>query len=82
MKNNNLFLSGYRQKLIDREATLSVLAKQFSDCSSAKRNGDLGSFKKGQMQKAFEDVSFRLRVGQLSQPVETSSGIHIILRTA
>lgn len=62
-------------------ASFDELARNFSDCSSAKRDGDLGLFKKGQMQKPFEDVAFSLKVGQLSHPVETQSGMHIILRT-
>lgn len=75
-------LQEYRRKIIDREAKFEELASTYSDCSSAKRDGDLGRFKKGQMQKPFEDVAFSLKIGQLSQPVHTDSGIHIILRTA
>lgn len=56
------------------------LAEEFSDCSSSKRGGDLGSFTRGQMQKPFEDVAFGLRVGELSGIVETDSGVHIIQR--
>lgn len=78
---NNPFFSGYRAKIVAGEATLPELAKQFSDCSSAKKGGDLGEFGKGQMQKPFEDASFALKVGELSEPVFTDSGIHIILRT-
>jgi NIMA-interacting peptidyl-prolyl cis-trans isomerase 1 len=57
------------------------LAKKFSDCSSARVGGDLGSFGRGKMQKAFEDAAFSLKVGELSKPVVSDSGIHLILRT-
>lgn len=52
-----------------------------SHCSSARNGGDLGAFSRGQMQRAFEDAAFSLRVGELSGLVETDSGVHIILRT-
>ncbi|SHO75979.1 Similar to S.cerevisiae protein ESS1 (Peptidylprolyl-cis/trans-isomerase (PPIase)) [Malassezia sympodialis ATCC 42132] len=58
------------------------LASQFSDCSSARSGGDLGSFGRGQMQRPFEDATFALPVGQMSGVVETDSGVHLILRTA
>ena len=60
----------------------STIAKTESDCSSAERGGDLGSFTRGKMQKAFEDASFALQVGQMSGLVDSDSGIHIILRVA
>ena len=44
--------------------------------------GDLGSFSRGQMQKPFEEASFALPMGGLSEIVDTESGIHIILRLA
>ena len=56
------------------------LASKVSDCSSAQRGGDLGMFGRGQMQKPFEDCSFGLSVGQMSDVVDTNSGVHIILR--
>ena len=61
---------------------MEELAEQYSDCSSAKRGGDLGFFTRGAMQKPFEDASFHLEIGQLSDIVETDSGLHIIKRTA
>lgn len=75
-------LRGYRNDIVNRQVGFDEIARTYSDCSSAKRDGDLGRFKKGQMQKPFEDVSFTLKIGQLSQLVETQSGMHIILRTA
>lgn len=56
------------------------IAFEESDCGSHERGGDLGLFGRGQMQKPFEDASFALQVGQISQLVDTDSGIHIILR--
>ncbi|KAL4219353.1 Peptidyl-prolyl cis-trans isomerase NIMA-interacting protein 1 [Mactra antiquata] len=63
------------------QRTFEDLASQFSDCSSAKRGGDLGPFGRGQMQKPFEDATFALKIGEMSGPVWTDSGVHIIKRT-
>ncbi|XP_055524135.1 putative peptidyl-prolyl cis-trans isomerase dodo [Wyeomyia smithii] len=73
-------LEGYKKQIKSGEATLPELAQQFSDCSSAKRGGDLGMFKRGMMQKPFEDAAFALKVGEISDMVDTDSGVHLILR--
>lgn len=69
------------RQIDNKEATFEELAGQYSDCSSAKKGGDLGMFGQGQMQKPFEDAAFALQVGQMKCPVFTDSGVHIILRT-
>ena len=76
------FFPGYREQIESGQATFAEMARQFSDCSSAQRGGDLGPFGRGQMQKPFEDASFALKVGQMSDIIDTDSGVHIILRTA
>ncbi len=48
---------------------------------SAQRGGDLGFFGRGQMQRPFEEATYALQVGELSGPVFTDSGVHLILRT-
>jgi len=63
------------------EEAFSELAKVESDCNSNKRGGNLGKFGRGKMQKPFEEAAFSLEIGELSKPVTTMSGIHLIYRT-
>jgi len=60
--------------------SLSELATTESDCSSARKGGDLGFFGKGDMQAEFERAAFDLQKGQVSAIVDTASGIHLIQR--
>ena len=60
--NQSICYTGYRKQIVDNTATFEELASKYSDCSSAKRGGDLGPFGRGQMQKPFEDASFALQV--------------------
>lgn len=55
------------------------LAKEVSqDPGSAPQGGDLGFFGKGVMDKAFEDRAFSLKAGEVSEPVKSAFGFHII----
>lgn len=60
------------------DANFSSLAKQYSECPSAPQGGDLGFIEKGQTVKPFEEAAFTLEVGQISQPVRSQFGFHII----
>ena len=66
---------------IQKGEKFGKLAKEFSlDSGSAKRDGSLGYFGRGKMVKEFEKSAFSLQPGQISEPVKTQYGYHIIKR--
>jgi len=73
-------LLGHEQRIRSGQTTLGDLAISESDCSSARKMGDLGYFGRGDMQKEFEDAAFQLKPGEMSHVVETASGLHLIER--
>ena len=58
-------LQGHQERILSKEKTLGELAVSESDCSSARKMGDLGFFGRGDMQKEFEDASFQLKPGEV-----------------
>ena len=54
------------------------LAKKYSDGPSGPKGGDLGYFGKGAMTKAFENVAFAMKIGEISKVTATEFGYHII----
>ncbi len=64
---------------IRKGESFAELAKKFSqDPGSAKQGGDLGFFGRGVMDKAFEKATFSLKVGEVSEPVRSTFGFHLI----
>lgn len=63
-----------------KDADFAALAKKYSDGPSGPRGGDLGVFAPAQMVKAFSDATMKLKVGEVSGPVESDFGYHVILR--
>lgn len=60
-------------------ADFSIMAKAKSeDPASRERGGDIGFFSKGMLLPEFEDAAFKLKVGEISEPVKTKLGYHII----
>ena len=67
-----------QQRLADGES-FAALAEEFSiDTVSAEQGGDLGFAGRGVYDEAFENALFALEAGEVSEPVETSFGLHLI----
>lgn len=67
---------------IDKGEGFAELAKSFSkDTNSAKKGGDLGYFGRGKMVPEFERAVMSMKVGEVSKPVQTRFGYHIIKLT-
>ena len=62
----------------DGKASFEDCAKKESKCPSGRDGGDLGYFKRGMMVKEFEDAAFSTKKGELSAPVQTTFGWHLI----
>ncbi len=62
--------------------TFEDAARQYSLCPSGQYGGDLGFFNRKQMVQPFSDVAFDQKIDQISDPVGTKFGWHIIKTTA
>lgn len=63
---------------LNNGSDFAELAKEYSLDGSATRGGNLGFFPRGRMVKPFEEAAFALQVGEISEPVKTDFGYHII----
>ena len=66
------------QDELNKGADFEELARKYSDCPSAAQGGDLGYFSRGQMVPEFEKTAFALEIGEVSEPVLTEFGYHLI----
>ena len=67
-----------RIKSVNDNLTFEEAAKKYSKCPSKAEGGDLGFFGKNMMVKEFETAAFALNEGEISEPVETQFGWHLI----
>ena len=78
-------LAEAKAKADDIEARLhaggdfSQLARSFSEGTTAAEGGDLGTYKRGQLDKVFEDKTFSLKTGESTDPIRTKQG-YVILK--
>ncbi|WP_060671643.1 peptidylprolyl isomerase [Rossellomorea vietnamensis] len=67
------------KKKLDEGGDFAELAKEYStDTSNAESGGELGYFGKGEMVSEFDDKAFSMKEGEISDPVKTEFGYHII----
>jgi peptidyl-prolyl cis-trans isomerase C len=65
-------------KILSGELVFSDAAREFSKCPSSAKGGELGMYARGQMVAEYDNVSFTLEAGEISKPVKTQFGWHII----
>ena len=70
-----------RKDIKTGKITFEDAAKQYSLCPSGQNGGDLGYFERGKMVQQFSDTAFDQKVGEISNPVGTKFGWHIIKTT-
>lgn len=66
---------------IKKGESFAKIAGEVSLCPSKKQGGDLGFFGRGSMVREFEKAAFAMESGQMSAPVKTEFGWHVIKRT-
>lgn len=66
------------KKQLDEGASFEDLAKEHSTCPSKEAGGNLGTFTPGQMVEPFDKKVFSMEVGEISDPVKTEFGYHLI----
>ncbi|HSR62005.1 MAG TPA: peptidylprolyl isomerase [Gammaproteobacteria bacterium] len=63
---------------IEEGADFAEMAREYSNCPSGRKGGDLGEFGPGQMVKEFDDVVFSADTNKVHGPVKTQFGYHLL----
>ena len=72
-------LASIKQQILDGEADFASMARKYSeDPGSAVSGGDLGFFNRGELAPEYEATALGLKQGEISDPVESMFGIHMI----
>jgi len=69
-----------RQEIVDGK-DFGHVARKKSQCPSSYNCGDLGFFRRGAMVPEFDEAAFSLPLNQVSEPVKTNFGWHLIMVT-
>jgi len=70
----------YILEQLEAGESFESLAKEFSECESGEKGGDLGRFASGAMAAEFEKAIYHMQPGEIKSRVKTKYGFHIILR--
>lgn len=68
-------------KQLKNGGDFAAIAKEKNEDATKDKGGDLGFFSEGQMVKEFDEAVWKMKVGELSEPVKTQYGYHIIKLT-
>ena len=66
------------KKEIEAGADFAEIARQYSNCPSGERGGELGEFSPGQMVREFDEVVFSGELNKVHGPVKTQFGYHLL----
>jgi hypothetical protein len=67
-----------RKKIDEGQDFAKLASAESDDASTSEKGGDLGFFKRGQMPPSFEEAAYKLKPGEVSQPVKTSVGYTLL----
>jgi peptidyl-prolyl cis-trans isomerase SurA len=67
-----------RERIVSGDATFADMAREYSMDGTAARGGNLGFFKRGELDPTYEATAMKMKVGEISPVIETSFGFHII----